>query len=145
MSIPYTKTVEAVCVSGVRNCIVIPLPTRGILTRLIVKQVSGPEEGFAFDLFDRQQACQYYGSLSESEGHVGELSPDLYKLQPTQSVLADANLSEQYQLALPYVNQDDQNVGSRRPTGALYLSILPAGTGAKQFEAAATVAQPEMT
>jgi len=53
----YSRVLEATVTGGVSNCIEIPVPPRGTLERVIVKQTSGTDVDFDFVIYNRRGAC----------------------------------------------------------------------------------------
>ena len=53
----YSRVVEASVTGGVSNCVELPVPPRGVLDRLVVKQTDGTLEDFDFIVYNRKGAC----------------------------------------------------------------------------------------
>ena len=53
----YSRVVEATVDGGTSNCIELPVPPRGVLERVIVKQTSGTDVDFDFVVYNRKGAC----------------------------------------------------------------------------------------
>jgi len=132
MTVPYTNHTSFDAASGEPTCVAIDTPPRGIITRLVVKQVTGTLAGFDVDLHDSLTAC---GSLSSSAGDVDD---ELHQILATDTVAAAAAVSGQYNIAAPYVNQDPRD-DRQIPTSKLYLEVTPAGSGVKTFQASWTI------
>jgi hypothetical protein len=151
--VPYIQQVEVECVSDSPNCVELPAPYRGHLRRLIVVQVDGSADGFSYDLYDRFDACgQEIPIMSPPSTTTSTttttnapwLEPEfleslLHKLQDTQTVAAASMSKEQYSLDLSYINRDEQDPITKRPTPALYMDVRPAGSGVKTFRIAYTI------
>ena len=131
MSVAYqnSKAVAAIA-SGSDTEVELEVPYRGVLNRLIIKQTSGTIAGFTFDVYSR--------TLTGAP-----LDTDLYRVQ-SQQTPAGAS-SEQYGLNLGYVNQDDQDADTLRPTGRLIVVINPGGSGNKDFEFSWTTTSGSLT
>lgn len=144
MAVPYTKTIETTVASGQENCIELPAPYRGIITRLVVKDKSGTD-GFSFNVYDREDACSSVVESSywndnelEVDFENALLDPELHQIQATQTVTAGSSTSEQFNIILPYENKDESGLHGRKTT-ALWMSVTPAGAGNKTFQIAYTV------
>lgn len=144
MTVPYTRQLQFDSSDEMKVCVELPAPPRGILTRLIVKQTAGTLGGFSFDVYDRRQACEFT-SLSvndpdaEEGGGVAQgLEPELHMIMDTVTVTAGNEVSAQYDLVRPYVNQDDRDQ-TQRPTPMLYMTLDPVGGGAKTWQIAYTI------
>lgn len=147
MTLPYTKTLQVQAVSAQANCIELPAPIRGIITRLIVKDKDSGVEGFTFDLYDREDACSnvtessYYNDDERQTDFENELlDPELHKLQATQTIAAATAVSEQFDIVLPYENKDEGGLHERRQS-KIYMELTPSGSGTKTFQIAYTVTQ----
>lgn len=139
MTLPYSKVHSFSADSGVDNCLELPVPPRGTLMRLIVKQVDGALDGFEFDLYDRNDACPGVSQESCNPGDEA-FDPDMHKIAATVTVAPAAASSEQFQLWTPYDNKDSLCDGlhaSKRPR--LYMRLAPSGGGTKTFEVGFTV------
>jgi len=53
----YSRVVEATVTGGVSNCVELPVPPRGVLERVIIKQTSGTDVDFDFVVYNRKGAC----------------------------------------------------------------------------------------
>ena len=53
----YSRVVSATVTGGVSNCIELPVPPRGTLERVIIKQTSGTDVDFDFVVYNRKGAC----------------------------------------------------------------------------------------
>ena len=53
----YSRVVEATVDGGASNCIELPVPPRGVLERVIIKQTSGTDVDFDFVVYNRKGAC----------------------------------------------------------------------------------------
>lgn len=134
--IPYANALR-VTVAATPECIPLPAPIRGILTRLIVKQIDGTLAGYSFNVFTREGACTSVTDLA-----AVPLDGAVYKLMATQTVAGSSSTSEQFEKVFPYVNQDDQDPTSRRPLQRLYLE-LTGGVG-KTFDISYAITQPAL-
>jgi hypothetical protein len=124
---------------GQVNCFPIDVTIRGILTTIIITQVSGVQAGFTWALFDDEQACSgFAGSDSLVEGpgdSTGDLPDEISRVTPDRSTAG--NTDEYFADQAPgghgytFVSRFDhsKNTFSRRA----YLKIAPGGSGAKEF------------
>jgi hypothetical protein len=144
MTTPYTRQLQAETSGGQIICIEMPAPPRGVLSRLIVKQIEGALQGFTFDVFDREQACldssyEISEAGAEDGGGVAQgLEEELHKVLATVDVAASTATSEQFGLERPYVNQDDRDQ-RETPRSMLYFRLDPSGDEAKVFQIAYTI------
>ena len=141
--IPYTREFFATVTAGQENCVPLPSPPKGFLQRLVVKQVTGANAGFSFNLYDRRDACAIYQESSQVDEDYENtmVVPEAHQLQATQTVAAAQTTSQQYGLWLAYENRDERLKESRRLTPAIYLSLTPSGTGLKKFAIGYSIAQ----
>lgn len=146
MPLPYTNTVTREgLIGGQTYKVVLPVPYRGVLQRLVVVQTDGVLAGFSFNLFDREDACAGESTDSSNlDDAAVSADPRCHKLQATQTVAGSAAASEQYGMGLSYANRDEQDKYLRQPTRALYLDLQVSGTGAKRFQVAFTVDQDSL-
>jgi len=71
MSGTYSRVVETTATGGVSNCIALPMPARGTLDRLIVKQTdSGSKYDFDYTVYNRKGACPTGNDLHVNAGTV---------------------------------------------------------------------------
>lgn len=133
----YTKTLEVSADSGEWLCVEMPAPARGVLERVIVKQIDGTLAGFTFDILDRRDACEGEPVSSMGLDDIETRDKALHRVAGQVVVAASSSTSERYNLSAEYCNQDEQDV-TRRPTTRLYLDLKPDGTGAKTFQIAYT-------
>lgn len=220
MSGTYSRVVEASVTGGVSNCIELPVPPRGILDRLVVKQTdSGTPVDFDFIVYNRKGACPAGNDLHVNAGTVtavvtnggqakltitvDQVYPYGYKLKvddviyvkgtnvaaynvvhtitevnsdtevttdisytsaittdglwqdnvpqvfvrhdPTMHLVAASttgtagNASANFDMNRTYENDDNQDFTKRTQAQALWLDLVPAGSGAQTFEVAVTV------
>ena len=220
MSGTYSRVVEASVTGGVSNCIELPVPPRGILDRIVVKQTDGASEDFDFIVYNRKGACPTGNDLHVNAGTVtavtstpstkcklththDQFEPYGYSLQvgdtiyvkgtnvsaynvvhtiqkvvdattvetnvgyssgittdglwqdsvpkvfprhdPTMHLVASGttgtagNASANFDMNRTYENDDNQDFTKRTQAQALWLDLVPGGTGAKTFEVAVTV------
>ena len=67
----YSRVVEASSITGgVSNCIELPMPARGTLDRLILKQTSGTGVDFDYTVYNRKGACPAGNDLHVNAGTV---------------------------------------------------------------------------
>jgi hypothetical protein len=140
MPIPYTREVEIAATGGEHICVTLPAPPRGTVKRFIIKQLDGVLAGYSYDLYDRGDCC--YGEVEASvnpNDDAAKIDAELHKLQATQTVAGGTATKEQFALDLAYVNRDEQDPWQRRASTAIYLDLLPAGTGEKNFAVAYTI------
>lgn len=127
--------------SGVASCIELPAPARGEVKRLIIKQVSGTLDGFTADLLDRVDACSVNAEVSNSFEPTLDfaenklLDKELHRIVAQISVAGSGAISQQFNLDAGYQNRDEQDI-RRTPNTRIYLDLLPAGSGLKQFQVA---------
>lgn len=141
--IPYERGLETNCESGESNCVTLIAPTRGVLTRITVKQTSGTLDGYTYTIYNRLDACSGATNMdSNDEDGVIPMDPELYQIAETQTVSAAAAVGALYQQVVVYENRDEQDATNRRPTGALYVAITPAGSGAKDFQISYAISAP---
>lgn len=139
MGIPYTRQQAFTVPGGETRCVHLRVPYRGTLTRLVVRQISGDVDGFTLNLFDRQDACP---GVSEQDANPEDAElhdPLVHQLMAEQTPGGDA--LELYALSIPYVNQDEQDLTSRRPHDALWMTVAVGGSGDKGFNVGFTVDQ----
>jgi hypothetical protein len=219
MSGTYSRVVEASVTGGVSNCIELPVPPRGVLDRLVVKQTSGSDVDFDFIVYNRKGACPAGNDLHVNAGTVtavvtnggkakltitvDQVYPYGYKLKvgdviyvkgtnvaaynvvhtiaevnsdtevttdisyssaittdglwqdnvpqvfprhdPTMHLVAASttgtagNASANFDMNRTYENDDNQDFTKRTQAQALWLDLVPAGSGAQTFEVAVTV------
>jgi hypothetical protein len=141
MAVPQTKQIIALALpSAEYTRVKLPVPTRGVITRLVVWQADGVLAGFDFNTFDREDACNQVTENTDNPNDgrfYGD--PELHRLQANQVVASAADVSSQLSLSIPYENCDEQDAVTRRLTDAVYLDIQPAGTLAKDFNISITV------
>lgn len=219
MSGTYSRVVEASVTGGVSNCVELPMPPRGILDRLVVKQTSGTDVDFDFIVYNRKGACPAGNDLHVNAGTVtavvndssktkltltvDQVYPYGHKLKvgdviyvkgtnvaaynvvhtiaevhndtevttdisyasaittdglwqdnapqvfsrhdPTMHLVSTSitgtagNASANFDLNRTYENDDNQDFTKRTQAQALWLDLVPAGSGAQTFEVAYTV------
>ena len=66
----YSRVVEATTTGGVSNCIDLPMPARGTLDRLILKQTAGADVDFDYTVYNRKGACPAGNDLHVNAGTV---------------------------------------------------------------------------
>jgi len=66
----YSRVVEATTTGGVSNCIDLPMPARGTLDRLILKQTTGTDVDFDYTVYNRKGACPTGNDLHVNAGTV---------------------------------------------------------------------------
>lgn len=64
----YTREVEFAAMSAVKTVVTLPMPMRGTLSRLFVKQTSGTLAGYSFKIFNRRGASAVAIDLNVSAG-----------------------------------------------------------------------------
>ena len=72
----YSRVVEATVTGGAANCIELPMPPRGILERLIVKQTAGANVDFDYVVYNRKGACATGIDLHVNGGAVTTVVTD---------------------------------------------------------------------
>lgn len=140
MTIPYTREITVSAQGGQHACVKLPVPPLGIITRFIVKQLTGATDGFSFEVYDRGDCCagENLDSLNPND-LISRIDPDLHRVMAKQTVSSGQNASSQFNVQYPYVNRDERDPTTMKPTYALYLDLLPSGSGAKDFAVAFTV------
>jgi hypothetical protein len=123
MGVPYTKQQEFQVLAGVATCVRMPTPWRGVLNRFILKQIQGTLGGFTLNIFDRQDACAGVDEDSSNPDDAVLLDPAVHKVIATQTVAGSSDVLELFNYLASYINQDEQNAVSRRPTSALWLEV----------------------
>ncbi len=140
MTIPYTREITLTAVGGSHSCVVLPVPPLGILTRLIVKQLSGALDGFSYTLYDRGDCCTGVPLDSLNPNDLADrIDPDLHRVMEPQTVTSGQSTSGKFNVQYPYVNRDERHPVTGQLTYALYLDLLPSGAGSKNFAIAYTV------
>lgn len=140
MGTPYTKQQNFDIVGGTTQCVRLNVPYRGTLTRLIVRQTFGTVDGFTLNLFDRADACA--GAVEQSSNLDDDTQlhdSAVHQIMAEQTPPGD--ILELYDLSIPYANQDEQDLTSRRPSDALWMEITVTGEGTKSFDLGFTVDQ----
>ena len=134
MATPYARVCAATVESGLDNCVKLPAPPRGILRRLVVKQMTGSIDGFEFDLYSKLAACP--GGSEESECIDDPLlDSETYQIIPTQN--SGVGHEQMFDRNDAYENQD-WNCYTLRNT-MIYLRLRPSGAGTKTFHIGYTV------
>ncbi len=138
----YENGEEFNVVSNQDNCVVLNAPPRGTITKFVIKQVTGAEEGYVFNVYNRKDACPSEAEISTST-EFGDQAPgplldsELHQIMPEVTVSTVA-LDEQHGVRFDYANEDAQDVRKRR-NSRIYLGINPVGTGAKDFQVMYTI------
>ena len=147
MGIPYSRITPVSAVSGQATCFTLPAPTRGIVTRLIVKQIDGDSDGFFYDLYDALATCEASTSESVANPPADPAVSDrsMHRIIETKSVAAGNLIDQHFEKVWPYENQTEMDATSKRRSSAIYLELTPEGAGVKNFEIAYTIVQPELT
>ena len=129
----YEKVLEGVTInSAASTCIRVEAPFRGLLDKLLIKQVSEGLAGFKVDVYSRAVACDLSVSLNEDDKLPAD--PDMFKIIPTENVASGKALLELFNLQAPYENQDPLVKGFKE--NAIYIEITPGGVDAKDFDIA---------
>lgn len=140
----YSNGFEFTTESGIPACVELLAPPRGVIRRFVLKQVSGMQQGYAADLFDRADACSIESEVSNSfEGNTPQtenklLDSDLHRILPSIVVASGQALHEAFDIENGYMNRDEQDV-RRTPNTRIYLQVVPAGSGEKIFHVAYTI------
>ena len=66
----YSRVVETTTTCGVSNCIDLPMPPRGTLDRLILKQTTGTDVDFDYTVYNRKGACPTGNDLHVNAGTI---------------------------------------------------------------------------
>lgn len=131
-----TRQVEETLISGEWNCVRVLAPSRGIINRLIVRQLTGSEDGFSVDVLDRYDAGS---AISKESGGFDDIEGDdkeIHRVLPRQT--ETGLLLSLFQLNAAYINQDERPVSaSAQPY--LYFDIRPQGNEDKLFRIAYTI------
>jgi len=141
MAIPYSNSLEITLPSDEATCVTLPAPMRGVMTRLIIKQVSGTLEGFEARLYDRQDACSDVAESSfsfDADDPNELLESELHQLLETIVVAASGAVAELYERTVAYENRDEADTVALRRKSALYLQVTPTGSNNKAFQIAYT-------
>lgn len=145
MSEIYENAVEAEAASGGYNCVELYAPGRGVMNKLVIKQISGASEGFTARLYNRKGACANEAEQSSSpEDDTIPVDSDLHLVLSEISVSAGSVTSAQYQLTAGYQNQDESGI-LKTPKTRLYLDIQPGGSGNKLFQVAYAIEPAELS
>ena len=222
MSGTYSRVVEASVTGGVSNCVELPVPPRGVLDRLVVKQTDASAAvDFDFIVYNRKGACPTGNDLHVNAGtvtsignnsgatqltividqvypygHVLDVGDEIYvkgtsvtaynivhtitsidnaggtlittsgvayssaatggywqdntpqvfpRHDPTMHLVNSSvtgtagNASANFDMNRTYENDDNQDFTKRTQAQALWLDLVPGGSGAKTFEVAYTV------
>jgi len=71
----YSRVVEAAVTGGISNCIELPMPPRGTLDRLILKQTdSGTKYDFDYTVYNRKGACPTGNDLYVNAGTIASVA-----------------------------------------------------------------------
>lgn len=70
----YSREIEAVLTETGKNCIVLPVPARGELQRLIIKQTGGTGAAFSGVVYDRRGACTKEIDLNVKGGGISAVA-----------------------------------------------------------------------
>lgn len=132
----YETSIEFTATSGEDNCQELLAPSRGILRKLIVKQINGALAGFTFDLLNRFDACPSVAEISLSGEDAGQLMDlELHRIIDQITIASSNALSSQFSIQSAYANEDEQD-NRKTPNSRIYLSLNPTGTGDKIFQVA---------
>lgn len=136
--VPYDNAVQFQVQSGSPTCVELGFPLRGTINRLTMNQVDGTAEGYSFDIYDREDACQI--AIGSSSSLSAQVQPTQHKVMPSQTVAPGSRLLELFEKVWSYQNRDGNSSAGRRTR--LYLRITALGTGTKSFEVTYSVMQP---
>lgn len=137
MSTPYEHSLTVEIEGAQRNCIVMPMPHRGRLVKLVICDETSAA-GFTANVFNSFKACpDGAGDLSSSSSAGSGLPLEHYKVLPTQ-VAAGQVLEVFEPTGYGYVNADP-GASSTNPSKKLYVDIVPVGAGTKTFTVTMTV------
>ena len=71
----YSRVVKASSITGgVSNCIELPMPARGMLDRLILKQTDGTDVDFDYTVYNRKGACPTGNDLHVNAGTIASVA-----------------------------------------------------------------------
>lgn len=135
MSASFSVYRQVICNSGEATCVPLPVPHRGVLSRLIVKQTDGTLDGFAADVYDREENCPPIPSEPVPEtdplGEEGEtevvFDSEVHKVIDTLTAASSAASVALFGGGSAYENKDVP-ASNRCPVNRLYLSLVPEGT-----------------
>lgn len=138
---------------GTELGIKLPVSPRGIISKLIVYDLSTTAEGFTYQLYNASIACPP-GNNPTTVATGNNVVYELYQVSPQFTVASGKRVSANSQgssedgtvnLNLAYVNMDTLKGNSAvstdtstNPGNALYLKLNPSGSGAKKFAVALT-------
>lgn len=140
----YERSFEVIVPSGSAVCVNHPLitapgdggapaPTRGVLRKLVIKQLNGALDGFTLNAYNRRDACSSVAEISNSFDTQDLADPDLHKICAEVSVSSTNRLSAQYGLSNAYENLDEQD-NRRTGNSRIYFEINASGSGDKTFQ-----------
>jgi hypothetical protein len=109
-------------VGGQDNWLAVPAPSRGYLTKFVVKQHTGTTGGFTATLYNSLMATPQSSITADAEKEP-VLSQDVYQITQLTAAGASARVDG---VSIPYENQDVSAVGRAYK---LYLNIHPVDTG----------------
>lgn len=113
------------------------IPSRCLIHKIIVDQVSGNQDAFTVELYSSENAVQGQSESDSVGDQTGELPARLYKVGPTMN--GGSGYMEYFTdrdgngFGLPFFSHDKHRLGNSRK---IWLKITPAGTGTKEFAAA---------
>ncbi len=145
MSIPYSRVDDVIAVGGQATCFILPAPTRGVLSRFIIKQMGGDADGYTYNLYDRWDACRSVSEQSFNPHDEALGDRIMHMIIAPHTVAAGQVADTNFEKAWPYENKSERDVVSRRRLGEIYLEITVNAVGtAIPFQVAFTILQPEL-
>jgi len=138
-SVPYEpKPIGGLRVSGGASGFwAFEIPSRCLIHKLIVNQVSGNQDAFDVELYSAENAVQGQSESDSVGNEKGDLPPGLFKVTTTfegtggkMEYFADAGGGG---FGYPFFSHDRSRLGNSRK---VWLKISPRGSGQKEFAAA---------
>lgn len=139
--VPYEMPPQGglIAPGGQDTCFTLDFPSRAVISKIIIKQLSGAPVDFTATLYNKQHACD--GSAgSDSLGETrGVVPSELYKVTPdlgsdSAGYLEYFSDTSSGGHGFVFFNQDndpnDRRLGNPRK---IYLKLSPQGSGDKEF------------
>lgn len=144
MDVPYEiKPMGGLQVHGGQSaCFKIPFIHRSVIDKFIVVQTAGQDDGFTVALYNALVACEG-GSHSDSEGDVGVLPPDVYRVTPDFNSVNGRVMyftDDNGGFGYPFFGQERSNprsfMSASKGSPDIYLKITARGSDLKSFAVA---------
>jgi hypothetical protein len=127
--IPYKARIRFDALGGVEGFVAVPVPLRGELCSLYIRQLVGVQAGAAFDLYDRPPL---------EEGVLSPLPDDYFSDESARVAGPFTIANGQSMFRTDFTPRKGfnayQDTGNGSREAFLYLKATPGGTGAKSFE-----------